>query len=240
MARTPEGEALTRIHRQRQLAVRATALSELSRMWRGVDPTDLSMTMPTFVAASSVAVQARHEQSHQVAARYFRQFRTVEQVAGRTPDIEPVVRLADDVVQAQVRGAALSGVVNARRRGFSPSAAARNALVKVSGSVTSLVFDGARQALMSAVGRDDQAEGWQRVTAADPCEFCLMRAMCGPVFSASTVEFEAHTHCACMAEPVYQGSSPPPTVQRLRDDWERVSDGLSETEAAKAWRRQAA
>lgn len=240
MARTPEGEALTRIHRRRQLAVRAAGVSDLSRMWRGVDPTDLSTTMPTFVVAATVAVDARHQQSHSVAARYFRQFRTVEQISGPAPDIAPAVRVPDDVIQAQVRGAALSGVVNARRRGFSPSAAAANGFVKVAGTVTSLILDGGRQALMSGVSRDEQVEGWQRVTADEPCEFCLMLAMRGPVFSASTVDFEAHDHCGCMAEPVYQGSASTPVVERLRDEWHRVAEGLSETEAAKAWRRQAA
>lgn len=193
MAHTPEGDALTAVHRRRQLALRAATLADLARMWRGVDPTDLSGTIRPFVVAATVAIGARNRDSSEVARRYLESFLQVEDGGRVRPSRpEPPPR---EVVEAAVRGAGLSGIVNARRRGFSPQAAAGNGLVKVAGSATSLVLAGGRQMLVGT--SNGQLQGWRRVTSASPCDFCDdLAGDSGPG------EFEAHDHCSCTVEPV--------------------------------------
>jgi len=214
VARTAAGAVLTRRHYLAQLAVRASANADVARLWRTVDPTNLTGTYDRFAQAAATIAKVRHATSAGVAGAYQERFRKAEQVAGRA-----AVRLASplvhDLVIGTLRGAGLSGIINARRAGFSPQAAAQNGLIKVVGSVTRLVLGGGRDTIISSVAEDPQVAHWQRVTAAEPCEFCAMLAERGAVFSADTADFEAHDHCSCSAEAAYEGSALPLTSQRL-------------------------
>lgn len=49
---------------------------------------------------------------------------------------------------------------------------------------------------------DPSAVGWQRVGVGD-CNFCAMLIGRGAVYSEATADFEAHDHCQCGAEPVF-------------------------------------
>ena len=222
MARTPEGEALTRVHRQRQLAVKAAVVRDVTRLWRGVDPTNLAGTIGPFAEASAVVVRARHRDSVSVASRYFRNFRQVEDISGLLPAPRPVQPPPLPVAAEVSRGASLAGIINARKRGFSPQAAARNGLVKVAGAASGLTMAGGRETLIGFLAEDDQALGWQRVTAADPCAFCAMIASRGAVFSASSADFESHDHCSCTPEPFYEGSRTLSRNDRFRMLWDEV------------------
>lgn len=144
MARTAEGRRLTQVQRREQLRIRAAALRDVTRLWQVVNATDLTGTFDTFVEASLPVVAARRREAAESASVYFGRFRTAEGF-----DREPPPMLAPDVpdeaVADTLRGAGLGGIVNARRAGQSPQAAARNGLVKVHGSVTKLVLDGGRE-----------------------------------------------------------------------------------------------
>lgn len=162
-------------------------------MWRGVDPTNLSETIPPFMVAAAVAIAARNRDSSEVARRYLDNFLQVEQ-AERVPTKrpEPPPR---EIVEATVRGAGLAGIVNARKRGFSPQAAAQNGLVKVSGAASSLVLAGGRQVLVGTA--NESLSGWRRVTSASPCDFCS-----GLSEDTGPGDFKVHDHCSCTVEPV--------------------------------------
>lgn len=163
-------------------------------MWRGVDPTNLAETIPPFVVAAAVAIGARHRDSAEVARRYLENFLQVEQAERVIPvRTEPPPR---EVVEATVRGAGLAGIVNARKRGFSPQVAAQNGLVKVSGASTSLVLAGGRQMLVGTA--NESLQGWRRVTSGSPCEFCDGLAN----DPAGQRDFQVHDHCSCTVEPV--------------------------------------
>lgn len=235
MARTVEGAALTRRHYVAQLGVRAATSGDVARLWGVVDPTNLSGTYDRFATAATTIVRARHATSAGVAARYQEDFRKAERVAGR-----PVVRLgpalnARDAL-GLIRGAGISGIINARKRGLSPQAAARNGLVKVLGQTTLLVLGGGRDTVLESAVADPQASRWQRVTSGEPCPFCAELAVRGAVFSADTADFEAHDHCSCSAEIAYEGSQPPLTSQALQSKWEDVTAGLSGDDALNAFR----
>lgn len=237
MARTAEGAALTRKHYVAQLAIRAAAVRDVTRLWGAVDPTNLSGTLDPVTRAAAVVAQARHSTSTGTAAGYQERFRTAERVGGRA-----AVRLAAPLAQATaasaLRGAGLSGILNARRAGFSAQAAARNGLVKLAGQMTLLVLSGGRDTVIGSAAEDTRASRWQRVTSGTPCPFCVSLAVRGAAFAAeASAAFEAHDHCSCAAEVAYEGSQMPLTSQALASQWDTVTAGLSGDEALNAFRR---
>lgn len=202
MALSFEGRQLTLQHRQRQLALRAAALRDLLVFWRTVDPANLTGTIRPFATAAAILTVARFQDSASLAARYYERLRRVEGVEGQTSIILPPAPQREQTA-GLIRGAALSGIINARRRGFSIDAAARNGLVKASGSLSHVVLGASRQVVTQAAASDPASGRWRRVAGGGACEFCLMLESRGAVFSESTGGFEAHNHCACTAEPVF-------------------------------------
>jgi len=240
MARTQEGALLTQRHRLLQLAIRAAALRDLLALWGVVDPLDLAGTIDSFTAAAAPVVRARWEDSAAVAARYFQAFRAAEGVGGAAAVVagEPPTAVA---VQGLVRAAGLSGIVNARRRGFTPQAAARNGYARVAGTATRIVLDGGRQTITTATAADPAAGRWQRVTSGDCCAFCAMLASRGPAFDARSSRFEAHANCSCSAEPAYEGSRLPAASEQFRRQWEQAQREIdvsgTSNDALNAFRR---
>lgn len=203
MARTSQGAQLTVQHRQRQIQLRAGVLRELMAIWRAVDPTNLRGTIDPFTRAAAVLARAGFEDSAGLAVEYYRRFREAEGVTGGVTIIPPDPPSRDDA-GSLLRGAALAGIINGRRRGFSVQAAAQNGLVKTSGSMSNLVLGASRQVVTSATAADPRSTGqWRRVAGGDACPFCTMLEGRGAVFSARTADFEAHDHCACTAEPEF-------------------------------------
>lgn len=241
MARTPEGQILTRQHRRRQVGIRATAIRDLTSLWRAVDPLDLGRTIGPFATAASVVVRARNRDSAAVAGRYFEAFRSAEGVGGaltvllgEAPPSELAVGL--------LRGAGLAGIIRARRAGHSPQAAARNGFVATAGTASNLVLGGAREVITQATASDRASTGrWQRVTSGDPCAFCASLAARGPVFTAETADFQAHAACACVPEPAYEGTRLPPESEEFQAQWEQAQAEVdvsgTEDDALNAFRR---
>lgn len=227
---------LTRRHYVSQLGVRAATSRDVLRLWSTVDPTNLSGTYDRFAQSATVLTRARHATSSGVAADYQERFRKAERVAGRA-----AIRLGPQLLHADalnaIRGAGLSGIINARKGGFSPQAAAQRGLVKVLGATTRLVLGGGRGTILESIAADPQTAHWQRVTSGEPCAFCGMLASRGAVFSADTADFEAHDHCSCSAEAAYEGSAMPLTSQALRSQWDTVTAGLSGNDAINAFRQ---
>lgn len=220
MARTPEGAALTRVHTAEQLALRAATLKDLLALWGTVDARDLSTSIHVFVRAAVVLARANNRDSAGLAARYFRLFRDAERVPGTA-----TARLAQpapvDEAAARLRGAALTGIVDARRAGNSVQAAQRAGFIRAAGAMVKLVLTGGRMTVIGSVRDDREALGWGRATSGSACAFCRMLASRGPAYkSKRSADFQAHDACACSAEPTYEGSEPSPQALRYRREWE--------------------
>lgn len=56
---------------------------------------------------------------------------------------------------------------------------------------------------------DPAARGWQRVSDAGACDFCVMLEGRGSVYSEEGALFGAHDHCGCSAEPAFEGEPVP-------------------------------
>jgi hypothetical protein len=188
-------------HRSRQLAVRASVLQVLMRLWRTIDVTRLADTVQPFADAASVVVGEGFTRSARTAAAFY----LTSRPRGITRlDIPEVFPAPSELNAARLRGAGLSGIVNGRRAGFSIQAAAQNGFVKVAGTASGLVLSGGRETMLQTARHDPAASGrWQRIAGPNSCPFCQMLADRGPVFSDDTADFSAHDHCGCAAEPEF-------------------------------------
>lgn len=229
MARTVEGARLTTAHRAAQLALRAGSVRQLLQLWRVVDATDLDGTIDTFAQAAALLGGTGFDQSGGIAARYYRLFRGAEGVPGAGPSTILAKRPSVQIMAGNLRGAALAGIIDARKAGFTPEAAKSQGLVRVVGALTKLVLTGGRRTIIDTTQRDPQALGWSRTTSGDPCAFCRMLAGRGPVYkSDKSADFEAHDSCACGTEVVYRGDGPTEQSQEYAKEWK----------AAQAWARE--
>lgn len=230
MALTAAGATLTSAHRAAQLAARAGSLQELLRLWQLVDVTNLAGTIDTFARAAAIIAGAGFEQSAAVAANYYGLFRRVEGV-GRLA-IPAAGRPSADVVQGLLRGAALKGILDARRAGMSVDQASQQGLIRAAGEMTKLVLAGGRQTIITGTLNDRAALGWARATSGDPCTFCRSLAARGPVYkSEKSAGFEPHDHCGCMPEPAYAGDPVGIGVAA------RGAEFAAEYQQAQAWAR---
>lgn len=231
MATTPTGNVLTAAHRAQQLALRATSLRDLITMWRAVDPTNLGDTIDVFVRAAVLLAGRDFDTSAALAGQYltlFRQAEGVQALATQYAALKP----SPEAVAADLRGAALKGIIDARKAGMSVSAAADQGLVKVSGAFAKQVLAGGRMTIIGTARVDRAALGWARVTSGDPCTFCRSLAARGPVYkSERSAGFEAHDHCSCSAEIVYPGPSARGGATAQAEEFQ------SEFTQAQAWAR---
>lgn len=238
MAVTAMGATLTAQHRLQQIAVRSAMLRNLQRLWPMFTPADWN-TFDDFSALAATLVQVGNQASAALAARYLVAFRVVE---GQPDSIPPVIAPPPPVgvIRDELRATGLLGTLDALRAGKGLPAASGNGWVRVAGSATSLVLDGGRETIVETVAADPRVSYWQRVTGGDPCAFCAMLATRGAVYKESTVDFQAHDHCSCSAEPEYADSALPPASERFASLWYQSTAGLSGNDALNAFRQSLA
>lgn len=202
MAGTTAGARMTDAYRAQQLAVQAGSIRNLILLWRAVDVTALGDTIDVFAQAAALLAARGFDQSATSAAGYYTLFRQAEigrGIAAATAARPPLAQLA-----GEIRGAALSGIIKARRAGLSVPQAASNGLVRAVGTLSKLVLAGGRMTITGAVAADRQALGWMRATSGDPCTFCRMLAGRGAQYkSEKSADFQPHDHCSCTPEPLY-------------------------------------
>lgn len=185
-------------------------------LWKGDD-----RTFGQLVDATIPLVRAHYSVSSALGTGYYESFRRAEQVPGSpATTTAPAVDVDRVAVSLHVTGRVMTA--RALAAGQTPEQAMRTALVRTSGAVARHVVDGGRGAVLGSVLEDEQALGWARVTAGKPCAFCAMLASRGPVYKTEgTAGFDAHDHCACGAEPTYDGSEWPDGAREFRDLWNR-------------------
>lgn len=235
MARTREGERATRTFRQGQLSLRAAVLRDVSRLWPMWDVRDVD-SYQRFVDAAVTLIRSRRSDSAELAASYYRSFRDAENVPGAV-EPPPAETPSAGAMTASLRATGLAATLHAFRTGRGVTQARRHGLVAVSGSTGRMVLDGGRQTIANGVRQDRQAIGWTRVTDDQPCYFCAMLAGRGPVFTEETVGFRAHDHCACTAEPAFEGTEWPGRAREFEQLYAESTGGVSGQEKIRAFRR---
>lgn len=194
---------LTVTHRRAQLALRASVLRSLQRLWPAMDWSDLDRTFPMWATAAGALIAQNRATSANLAAAYYRAFRFAEGIT-EPPTIVVAEPVPADKMFVSLRVTALAGVKAAAALGVQRDVAMANAFVRSSGAVTRFVLEGGRDTIRQTVAADPRAAGWQRVTSGRACGFCSMLASRGGVYKETTVDFHAHDHCGCTAQPVYR------------------------------------
>lgn len=232
MARTHAGAELTRLHRQRQLVLRAATLRDmlvLSKLWNS--PFD------DFASATATLVESRRTISAGLASDYYRGLRAVEGIPGSASP-----QLADETNRDRVIASLyITGLGTFNRSigaGLTEQAAKRQALVSLSGSVGRHVLNAGRDTIIGSAKTDRHSRGWARQTSGNPCSFCAVIASRGPVFKEDTADFQAHDHCACQPIPFWGGDNGwTDQARSFRAKWDDTTQGLGGDEALKAFRR---
>jgi hypothetical protein len=75
---------------------------------------------------------------------------------------------------------------------------------------------------MIANAKQEKRVTFARYPSGNACKFCLMLASRGAVYTANTVNFEAHSGCMCMPVPVHAGQTYTPPKQAR--EWETFND----------------
>lgn len=240
MARTADGKQLTRMHTKRQLALRAKVVTEVMRLYALWDLKD-QKSFTRFQNSMVVLAQLRAIESATIAANYYELFRAVDAPRGAAGTAARVALAAAppaEQIRAAVSATARAGVFRSLRAGKPYEVAMQNGLVEVSGAVSRLALKGGRDTIEQEVMRDSQALGWARVASANACAFCAMLASRGPVYKDETVDFEAHDHCTCGSEPVYEGAEWPAGSKAYQDLWYENHGSYNDFRAAVEGRTQ--
>lgn len=188
--------------RQQQLALRAALLRRLIPLWRLLDPKDLNKSLPGWLAAVLPLVQDARKGSSLLAGQYLRDARSAAGVEGSASIV-----LAGEAPAAQavtsLTVTSLVAIRTALGTGQQIDQAMRTGFVTSSGAASRLALQGGRDTVVGSVRADPKAAGWSRLASPDACDFCLMLSDRGAVYSADSVDFAAHDHCACTAVAAY-------------------------------------
>lgn len=224
---------LTAAHRRQLEQLSRTVRARVARIAAGATPADIDAWWAAVEPRVIELVQRGSQAAATLAEHYLRRHAALEGVT-----LDPVRGTAStSAVRDSLR---ITGPVGfkqhmTRSRG-NEAAALRTMQDRMSASAVRHLLNGERDTIMSTFAERDEVAGWRRVGRGAACPFCLMLISRGAVYSKTTVNFEAHDNCGCTPELVYRRESEPPEVDRLREQWERITAGRSGPDALRAWR----
>jgi hypothetical protein len=177
-------------------------MQDMAQVWRAnFDLGDVRGSSALITAQAVERVEPVFRQSAANGAAYYQRVRDVARVPGQVA-IAPVTYQPGQVANAVTYTSRVS-LLRAITAGKSPEQAAHTALIRTIGTVGRLASEAGRETVTRTMRDDSRARGWQRVTGGEPCYFCAMLSGRGGVYSADSVDFEAHDFCQCEAEPVF-------------------------------------
>lgn len=225
--------SVTALYRQGLLQLRAVTLRDLLALWPVVRWEDIPGTWPAFATAARLILERDRNAAATLGQAYLAAHRTASGVPG-DPVIIPPMPLPEEQVTASLTATGLAQLLRSSAAGQTSEQALANGYVTVSGAVSRLALNGARDTVRYSTLADSATVGWQRATAGDACPFCRMLAGRGAVYSAETADFSAHDHCSCSASPAYADLVGPGVTVRPYEPSSRVQ---SEADRARtrAW-----
>src|SRR5450830_617374 len=144
MARTAEGRMLTDLHRRQQLALRASVVRDVMKLWPAWQPSKPD-SYQAFERALVLLVQSRSVQSASLAAHYAEMFRAAEDPVHRAVrTVLPAAVRDEEKIKAAIGATTRGTVYKALAAGQKYETVMRNALVNVSGTVSRDVLAGGR------------------------------------------------------------------------------------------------
>lgn len=233
-------DTLTRTYRRQSLALRSVTLRDLQRLWPTFEPDEKARSYAQYLAAVAVLTQRDRTRASAMAAQYLREFRATSGVAGNAVIVRAPATVQSERLATSMLVTSVVAFREARGTGQDESEALKTAFVRSAGAVGRLVLEAGRDTIRGSLAGEadanpDTTVGWRRITAPGACDWCLMLADRGAVYSAQGAGFSAHDHCACSVEPAYGGSRQAvrpyePMDRRLSEETRRKN-----RERAKAW-----
>lgn len=198
----PLMDPVTRAYRDKNLALRATTIQELQRLWPTLRYDELADTFPLWLSGAASNIDQGRIEAADLAAEYLREHRAQAGIRS-----EPVVDLITDIepqrVQVSMLVTTLVAVKKSTEAGKTPVQAMLDAFVQSSGAATRLILDAGRDTVRMSSIADPRVAGWKRV-GVGRCDFCRMLLGRGAVYTEATAYFQSHDHCTCSAEPEYR------------------------------------
>jgi hypothetical protein len=174
---------------------------DMAALWPLLDFARLPQTYPAWSAAvTALIVRDRASVTRQTFA-YLDQLKAVE-VGGRADLVEPDP-LDEEALATSLRVTTIVPWFRGMKVQALPGKWRGVAFSSSSGMGTRYVLNAGRSTVANSVRADRRGTGYERRTSSHPCEFCS--DLSGKFARAeSSVDFPAHDHCLCSAEPVYR------------------------------------
>lgn len=201
-------QSLARNYRQASLSIRAGMIRDLMLLWPMLNRSEMDASFPSWARLVGALVQRDRNRVATLAGAYLAAARAESGVSGAAL-IVPTV-LASSQLDGSLAATARGGYFTALTY-YPPDKASDVTMVRTAGALGRLVLNGGRETITDSLKADPKGQGWRRVIAPSACDFCVMLAGRGSVYSAETARFSSHDHCACSALPVY-GDTPIPVV----------------------------
>lgn len=189
--------------RQSLITVTAAAATDLAPLWRLPTP---ELIQALFDVVPGV-VQKWNLASASVAADWYDTLREENAIPGRFTAIIP--DLGDQGGQAL---AGWGAEALKAPQDLSPSEMPVTQLdpveetqYRVEGGLQKRLVNAANLTITGSSHHDPNARGWMRRTRPGACNFCLMVASRGAVYTKATATFACHEHCYCEAVPAWGG-----------------------------------
>jgi hypothetical protein len=206
MAATLEGARLTEAHRLAQGRVGIVTAQQMIGLAVLLDPFDVDATAARWLRVAVPLVERQNARSANLAASYYRLFRSVE-LGVPLDEFTPSVQLTAGAerVAASLTATGPAVLKYDTARGVPIARALERAVSTSAGAAQRIALDGGRSTIAANTTADPRSQGWRRVTGGNPCQFCAELAARGTVYSEATADFAAHDNCNCAAEPALGG-----------------------------------
>lgn len=239
MASSPAAAQLTERHRLAQLRLGAIGARRMLAAWPLIDPKAVDDTFERWLRVVLPLTQAQREASARLAQRYYSEFRNREVPDAPAFTPPPVTPLDTNALTGALVVTGPAALKNNVSRGMDLTRAAGLARTETARAAMRYGLEGGRTMLTGSVAADPRALGWARVASGRACAFCSMLASRGPVYSETSVGFEAHRGCGCSAEPVFNRDTAWPAGSRqYQQMWSE--SGASGPDALNTFRRHLA
>lgn len=197
---------LAEAHRSELLDLDTLLRADLAEQWRQLPLGDAVATRTLATGLAVDLVDYYGGLAAAGAADWYDEMRYDSRAAGRYT-ARPVVPLIPAQVEANVRWSVGPMFAAAPRPG--------DALARLSGSLQKLTAAADRATVLAAARRDPVRVRWARSARPACCAFCAMLASRGAQYaSETTASFDSHSHCFCIALPLFTADDDPPEISQ--------------------------
>lgn len=203
------------------------ALAELTDVWRAVEGAEALAVRDVLLDVVPALTDRFGDLSAVAAGDFYDEMRSAAGVRGRH-----TATLAPTAPHGQVQASVRAGLAPI----FSLDPQWQVALSRLSGSVTRLVLQPARQTVAQSTVRDPARPGFARKPDPDACDWCLMLSSRGAVYLSEQSAGEMndyHDRCRCEPVPVFRDDDLPEVNRRLHDEWQQVTRGAANSHDAR-------